>query len=125
MRYLKDIGQELSENNNENQEQFIDISELTEQLQQVNINPIELPIDNLQEVIEYDKNEFEKGIRSMSFLAGELTALLNTGITKEDAVTILVNKDNIEHAQKLQQMINENNIKVVEKQAEKVQNQEL
>lgn len=122
---MNDIKEGLSENTETKEEQFIDINELTEQLQQANLNPIEMPIDNLQEIVEYDKDEFIKGIKSISFLSGELTALLNTGITKEDAVTILVNRDNINHAQKLQQMINENNIEVSKIQQTKIEQQIL
>lgn len=111
----------------ENQEeQYIDLNELAEQLQQDTIlNPIEIPINNLEDVIEYDKDEFQKGLKSMSFIAGQLTALLNTGISKEDSVTILVNRDNIRHAQKLQQMINDNNIEMAKIQSVKLEQQTL
>jgi Type II secretory pathway, component PulF len=116
---------EYLENEELKEQQYIDINELAEQLQQVNLNPIELPIDNLQEVIEYDKDDFIKGLKDISFICGQLTGLLNTGITKEDAVTILVNRDNILHAQKLQKMINENNIEVSKIQTIKIEQQVL
>lgn len=116
----------LNESEIENQEgQYIDINELADQLQQMNLNPIELPIDNLQDIIEYDKDEFVKGVKSMSFMAGQLTALINSGITKEDAVTILVNKDNINHAKMIQQMINDNNVQVAEKQSIRIDNAQI
>ena len=53
------------------------------------------PIPIFKEYLEdigYDEDEFENGVNSISFDCGQITALLNIGLSIEDALAYLTNK---------------------------------
>lgn len=48
----------------------------------------EINKDNISD-IQYDKSKFEKGISKMSKICGMITALVNVGITPDNALTYI------------------------------------
>lgn len=61
--------------------------------------PLEISTENLAEDInvQYDKNEFIKGLKDASYFAGLYTGLINAAFTQEDAITLIFNRMNIEN----------------------------
>lgn len=60
--------------------------------------PIEMNCDSVLNE-KYDKKEFKRGIDSMSYVSGQITALLNTGVSEEVVLAILqmeMNKTSLE-----------------------------
>lgn len=62
--------------------------------------------------VQLDKDEFQKGVTHMSFVAGQISALVSAGLTVELATDFVMNERNIEHNQKLQEIINKNQLEV-------------
>jgi type II secretory pathway component PulF len=128
MSDLKDIREELSENSEENQEQQyenMNLEDLVSQLQQdAALNPIELNVDNLTD-IEINKDNFSKGLKDISYTCGMLTGLINIGLSPKDALDYVLNQENINHNQRLQDKINNNNIEVSKIQQLKIEQQVL
>ena len=67
--------------------------------------PLEISTENLAESnnIQFDSDEFSRGLKDSSYFAGMYTGLINCGFSMEDAVALIFNRMNIE-----------NNIKVSE-----------
>lgn len=53
--------------------------------------PIEIPFEF------YDDAQFYKGIHETSYLAGQITALLNVGVSESFVLDYLLSKDSIAH----------------------------
>ena len=62
--------------------------------------PLEINMDGLSENIniQLDNEEFIKGLKDVSYACGMYTGLLNSGISVEDAIEIVIGKMNIEHS---------------------------
>jgi hypothetical protein len=111
MEDLKDKRDESIENNKEEQQyETVNLEDLVSQLEKV-LDPIQLPIENLSGV-EFDKYNFSKGLKEISFVCGMLTGLMNIGLSAKDSLDYILNKENIKHNQILQDKINKNNIEV-------------
>ena len=72
---------------------------------------VELDTGDL-EGIKVDKTEFAKGVKSVSKYAGMFACLKNVGFDTDSAVGFILNERNIEHAQKMQKLINESQEKI-------------
>ena len=72
---------------------------------------VELDVSDL-EGIKVDKTEFAKGVKSVSKYAGMFACLKNVGFDTDSAVGFILNERNIEHAQKMQKLINESQEKI-------------
>ena len=83
-------------------EQLLDIvySLLEQKDKEIDIN-----VDNL-DGIAIDKNEFKKGIKQYSAIAGAFTVLNSVGYPKDLIHEMILNDKTIQHNQKLQQMNN-------------------
>lgn len=57
--------------------------------------PFEISTENLVEEVQYDKDEFKRGLKEGSHIAGLFTALTNSGIDLESATTFILNNQNI------------------------------
>ena len=68
-------------------------------------NFIEIDTDNLQ-YAEIDEHKFQEGINSASYACGVITALVNTGVSMEDAVAYLLNERTAFHNESLTKIIN-------------------
>ena len=62
--------------------------------------PLELSTDNLVEDsnIQLDSDEFKRGLKDSSYLSGFYTGLINSGISMEDSITLILNKMNVDHS---------------------------
>ena len=61
--------------------------------------PLEINTSNLAEnTIQLDNEEFMRGLKDSSYVCGMYTGLLNSGISVEDAIEIVIGKLNIEHS---------------------------
>lgn len=85
---------------------------------------IPVDLDNL-DGIKLDRKGFDKGLKEYSYLAGGITALINVGISPNEALQYFINERTCEHNMRLQQIVNENNIKVAEINDIKIQGQSL
>ena len=62
-------------------------------------DPLEISTDNLAEDvnIQYNKDEFIRGLKDSSYACGMYTGLLNSSWSTEDAVSYVFNRMNIEN----------------------------
>jgi len=62
--------------------------------------PLEISSDNLVEDdnIQLDNNEFKSGLKDASYYAGFYTGLINSGLSMDDSVTLILNKMNVDHS---------------------------
>jgi hypothetical protein len=93
----------------EEQEKVLEIdAEQLEEFMNVpeNLPPIEIGLE------DYDLEEFQRGIKETSHLAGVITALFNTGVSESFILDFLMNKDSIEHSIKVSNINKEMNIEV-------------
>ena len=61
--------------------------------------PFSISTDNLEnhKDIKIDKDEFIKGMKEASYFSGFYTCLINSGMSMEDVVSIIMNKMNVDH----------------------------
>jgi len=62
--------------------------------------PLEITTDNLTEDnnIQLDSDEFKKGLKDSSYYSGFYTGLINSGISMDDSITLILNKMNVDHS---------------------------
>lgn len=81
--------------------------------------PIEIPFE------WYDTEKFYQGINDFSYVAGAITALLNTGVSESFVLDYLLSKDSIEHNIKVANINKEMNILVAKTQKINAEKYEL
>jgi len=79
--------------------------------------PVELYRDNLEEIIEFDSTEFKKGLKEGSKVAGFITALLNAGLTNQQALDYIMNKEVIHNNAKTLDTTSKTQLKMAELQS--------
>ena len=104
-----------------NKEQLLDIvySLLEQKDKEIDIN-----VDNL-DGITIDKNEFKKGIKQYSAIAGAFTVLNSVGYPKDLIHEMILNERTIYHNQQLQQMNNESSEKIAKIQEVKIEQSQI
>jgi hypothetical protein len=90
-------------------EEILEIDE--DQLQELlsgsdKLQPIELDLD------EFDEEEFNRGVKETSYIAGVITAFLNTGVSESFVLDYLLSKDSIAHNIKVAEINKSMNIEV-------------
>ena len=102
-------------------EQLLDIvySLLEQKDKEIDIN-----VDNL-DGITIDKNEFKKGIKQYSAIAGAFTVLNSVGYPKDLIHEMILNDRTISHNQQLQQMNNESSEKIAKIQEVKIEQSQI
>ena len=85
---------------------------------------IPMDIESIMDCI-YDTEGFKKGIGSVSFECGQLTALINTGLTPKDALEFLAMKVTYAHEKEIGEITSRMNIKISEVQAFKAESSGL
>ena len=102
-------------------EQLLDIvySLLEQKDKEIDIN-----VDNL-DGITIDKNEFKKGIKQYSAIAGAFTVLNSVGYPKDLIHEMILNDKTIQHNQQLQQMNNESSEKIANIQEVKIEQSQI
>ena len=102
-------------------EQLLDIvySLLEQKDKEIDIN-----VDNL-DGITIDKNEFKKGIKQYSAIAGAFTVLNSVGYPKDLIHEMILNDKTIQHNQQLQQMNNESSEKIAKIQEVKTEQAQI
>lgn len=68
--------------------------------------PIEIELD------QYDADEFDRGIKETSYVAGVVTALLNAGVTEGFVLDYILNKETIKHNLETVKINKEMNIEI-------------
>jgi len=61
--------------------------------------PFSISTDNLEndDNIQIDNNEFIRGMKDASYFSGMYTCFINSGFSMEDAISIIMNKMNVDH----------------------------
>ena len=62
--------------------------------------------ENLDEV-EFDKKEFQKGLKDISYVCGTITGLMNVGICGVDALTYVINEHTFKNTIDVNKLVNE------------------
>ena len=62
--------------------------------------------ENLDEV-EFDKKEFQKGLKDISYVCGTITGLMNIGICGVDALTYVINEHTFKNTIDVNKLVNE------------------
>lgn len=115
----KEVDQEIEDDMEELNLEDMDKEQLIsviEQLMYMKEKEIEVNTDSIQG-IEIDSKEFAKGIKAMSFIAGQYCALKSVGVDSTSAIDIVVNERNVEYNLKLNKMTCENNKEISKIQA--------
>jgi hypothetical protein len=89
--------------------------ECQSQIEYIPMNISNLCKDNTMD-IQYDESKFKDGVNDYSYIAGALTALLNTGLSPELAVQYILAQDEIKQNIKMTKINTESNEKVAERQ---------
>lgn len=98
------VGQPVVPNEEEDIEGMDSMEMIEEMLQDM----IKIELDTSDLVgTKIDKKEFEKGVKSISKVAGIFSCLKNIGMTEEAIVTYMLNERNIEHSQAMQKYVND------------------
>lgn len=108
-----------------NKEEFLEID--AEQLQELmggseaedKLPPIEIPMD------WYETNDFHKGIHDYSYLAGAITALLNTGVSEGFVLDFLLNQETIKHNEHIAEVNKSMNVEMSKNQKAATEKYEL
>ena len=122
---IKNKNEELEQENvsleDMDKEQLLDIvySLLEQKDKEIDIN-----VDNL-DGITIDKNEFKKGIKQYSAIAGAFTVLNSVGYPKDLIHEMILNDKTIQHNQQLQQMNNESSEKIAKIQEVKTEQSQI
>jgi hypothetical protein len=123
-KYEAEVDKDL-ENEQEidiSQEEF---SDLINQMNENKITPLLIGIENL-EGIEYNKDEFENGLNSMSYVVGQITALFNAGINNEKLIMdYIINKEGLLYQDRTNQLNAKTNLEVSRIQAIKIESEQL
>ena len=103
----KEIDQDMEEKTLEDmsKDELIDV---VCQLMEIKDKEIEINTDDIQG-IKIDPKEFAKGVKSMSFMAGQYSVLKSVGIDSTSAIDMIVNERNVEYNLKLNEMTCINN----------------
>lgn len=99
----------MTEQNNHEEILEIDAEQLQELLDME--TPDKLPPIVLS-VEDYDIEQFDKGIKDTSYLAGQITALLNAGLSEGTVLDLLLSKDTIAHNIEIAKINKEMNLEV-------------
>lgn len=72
-----------------------------------------------------DSKEFEKGIKSVSEICGQYSALRSVGVDNNSAIDIIMNIMNVEYNKETNKQTCENNLEVAKEQSVNIQAQQL
>lgn len=96
------------------EEQVKEISDRMEELEnEASEKFVQMDTEGVQDIC-YNTEDFEKGIDSMTFMAGQITALMNAGLTQENAIGMIANNLQMEHEMKVAIVQSNMNIKIAE-----------
>lgn len=74
---------------------------------------VEMDLDNIKEIV-LDTEEYKKGIKNGSYMAGQFVALMGVGFTKDQAYNIVLNestcRSNLEQSKNQQVLAMQNQI---------------
>ena len=59
------------------------------------------------EGVEYDKKEFQKGLKDISYVCGMITGLMNIGVCAADALTYVINEHTFDNSIEVNKLLNE------------------
>ena len=85
----------------------------------------EIEIDSDLTGVSIDKDEFAKGVKDFSYIAGAFTVMNNVGYPKDLIHEYLINERTIKHNQQLQQMNNESSEKIAKIQEVKIEQSQI
>ena len=85
----------------------------------------EIEIDSDLTGVSIDKDEFAKGVKDFSYIAGAFTVMNNVGYPKDLIHEYLINESTIKHNQQLQQMNNESSEKIAKIQEVKIEQSQI
>lgn len=87
--------------------------------------PIGIDTENLAEDVEFDNDEFRRGLKEASYLGGLYTGLLNAGFPLEDASNYIFAKMNADMNIKIAELNSQAQIQVSKNKSEVIDNQQL
>lgn len=85
---------------------------------------IQIGTDEL-ETISIDKNEFKKGVKSVSSICGSLSALMSIGVDLQSAIELVLNERNISYNLESLEISNKSNERVANIQNIKVEQNQI
>lgn len=87
--------------------------------------PLIFDTENLAEDIQFDKDEFNKGIKQASYDCGIFTALINSGISYDDAIAYIFTLKNVDMNIKIAEINGNSAIEASKNQKTLLDNQQL
>jgi len=93
-----------------------DDGDIDESKDEFNYFIIPIKTDNVM-ISTFDDGKFQKGINDYSYIAGKLTALINTGVTPLEALNFILNQDTFKFNTEINKLICEKDIEVSKNQA--------
>ena len=59
------------------------------------------------EGVEFDKKEFQKGLKDISYVCGMITGLMNIGVCAVDALSYVINEHTFDNSIEVNKLLNE------------------
>lgn len=120
------MSDKCSETSTETPTQLAEIQTTTESdTPLILCEPLDISTDNLAEDIEFDADEFKRGLRDSSYFSGMYTGFINAGIPVEDCVSLMIGKLNLEMNVQLSEITAQTNIEVSKIKSIEVEKQTL
>jgi hypothetical protein len=66
----------------------------------------------LMELEDYDLDEFKRGLKETSYLAGKITAILNAGFSEASALDLILSMETVKHNIKVAEINRETSVEV-------------
>lgn len=66
----------------------------------------------LMELEDYDLDEFKRGLKETSYLAGKITAILNAGLSESSALDLILSMETVKHNIEVAKLNKEMNVEV-------------
>lgn len=87
--------------------------------------PVIFSTENLAEDIQFDKYEFDKGIKQASCDCGIFTALVNSGISYDDAIAYILTLKNVDMNIKIAEINSKSTVEASKNQQILIEKQQL
>lgn len=89
------------------------------------VDPLGMSTENLEEEIEFDIEEFKKGIKEVSKECGMFTAYMNAGLSNIQAYELILTKLSLEHTKEITKSSNDASIEIAKNQSIMIEKTQL
>ena len=87
----------------------VEIEEYDDDDDEVSVEQLMMHVISKENIegVEYDKKEFQKGLKDISYVCGMITGLMNIGVCAVDALTYVINEHTFDNSIEVNKLLNE------------------